>query len=160
MSDATTLWLREDETVADYRPRPEEPRGLPWPQRLLLDTVYVLSAFPIAWAMFVVVVTGLALAAGLSVLVGGVLLLPVVVYAARSEAFFERLAPEGMDFIVHDTEGPDDMPAHIRAALTQTSIAIPVAAGAPLLGTWQGLYLFEHRRAPHRRQVVLSLLGG
>ena len=96
MSDATTLWLREDETVADHRPRPEQPRGLPWPQRLLLDTVYVLSAFPIAWAMFVVVVTGLALAAGLSVVVGGVLLLPVVVYAARSEAFFERLRLRGM----------------------------------------------------------------
>ena len=73
------------------------------------------------------------------------------------EAFFERLVPEGMDFVVHDAEGPDDMPAHIRAALTQTSIGIPVANGAPLLGTWQGLYLFEHRRAPHRRQVVFHL---
>jgi secondary thiamine-phosphate synthase enzyme len=73
------------------------------------------------------------------------------------EAFFERLVPEGMDFIVHRDEGPDDMPAHIRTALTQTSISIPVADGAPLLGTWQGLYLFEHRRRPHRRQVVLHL---
>ncbi len=73
------------------------------------------------------------------------------------EAFFERLVPEGMDFITHDSEGPDDMPAHIRAALTQTSIGIPVADGAPLLGTWQGLYLFEHRRRPHRRQVVFHL---
>ena len=73
--------------------------------------------------------------------------------------FFRRLAPEGMDWIVHDTEGPDDMPAHIKAALTQSSVAIPVAAGAPLLGTWQGLYLFEHRARPHRRQVVLHLVG-
>ena len=74
-------------------------------------------------------------------------------------SFFRRLAPEGMDWIVHDTEGPDDMPAHIRAALTQTSIAIPVSGGEPVLGTWQGLYLFEHRARPHRRQVVLHLIG-
>ncbi len=73
--------------------------------------------------------------------------------------FFRRLAPEGMDWIVHRTEGPDDMPAHIKAALTQTSIGIPVLDGAPVLGTWQGIYLFEHRRRPHRRQVVLHLLG-
>ena len=73
--------------------------------------------------------------------------------------FFRRLVPEGMDWIVHRTEGPDDMPAHIRAALTQTSISIPVADGAPLLGTWQGIFLFEHRRRPHRRQVVLHILG-
>ena len=75
------------------------------------------------------------------------------------EAFFRRLVPEGMDYITHTTEGPDDMPAHIKAALTQTSIGVPVANGRPLLGTWQGLYLFEHRRAPHRRQVVLHLQG-
>ena len=73
--------------------------------------------------------------------------------------FFRRLVPEGMDWIVHTTEGPDDMPAHIKAALTQTSIGIPVADGAPVLGTWQGIYLFEHRRAPHRRSVVLHLIG-
>ncbi|WMT89769.1 secondary thiamine-phosphate synthase enzyme YjbQ [Pelagibacterium sp. H642] len=73
--------------------------------------------------------------------------------------FFRRLAPEGMDWIVHTTEGPDDMPAHIKAALTQTSISIPVIEGRPALGTWQGVYLFEHRRAPHRRQIVLHILG-
>jgi secondary thiamine-phosphate synthase enzyme len=73
--------------------------------------------------------------------------------------FFRRLVPEGMDWIVHDTEGPDDMPAHIKAALTQTSIGIPVSRGTPMLGTWQGLYLFEHRRAPHRRRLVLQLIG-
>jgi secondary thiamine-phosphate synthase enzyme len=73
--------------------------------------------------------------------------------------FFRRIAPEGMDWIVHRTEGPDDMPAHIRAALTQTSIGIPVAHGAPVLGTWQGIYLFEHRARPHRRQVTLHIIG-
>ena len=71
--------------------------------------------------------------------------------------FFRRLVPENMEWVVHTTEGPDDMPAHIKAALTQTSLAIPVAGGAMLLGTWQGLYLFEHRRRPHQRQVVLHL---
>ncbi len=71
--------------------------------------------------------------------------------------FFRRLAPEGMDWIVHRTEGSDDMPAHIKAALTQTSIGIPVAKGRMRLGTWQGLYLFEHRHRPHSRQVVLHL---
>jgi len=71
--------------------------------------------------------------------------------------FFRRLVPEGMDWIVHTTEGPDDMPAHIKAALTQTSLGIPVAGGRMLLGTWQGLYLFEHRRRPHQRQLVLHL---
>ena len=73
--------------------------------------------------------------------------------------FFRRIAPEGMEWIVHRTEGPDDMPAHIKAALTQTSIGIPVAGGEPGLGTWQGIYLFEHRVAPHRRQVMLHLIG-
>ena len=73
--------------------------------------------------------------------------------------FFKRLVPEGMDWIVHDTEGPDDMPAHIKAALTQTSIGIPVVEGEPVLGTWQGIYLFEHRTRPHRRQVVLHVMG-
>lgn len=73
--------------------------------------------------------------------------------------FFRRLVPEGMDWLAHTTEGPDDMPAHIKAALTQTSIGIPVVAGRPVLGTWQGLYLFEHRHHPHRRDVVLHILG-
>ncbi len=73
--------------------------------------------------------------------------------------FFRRLVPEGMDWIVHDSEGPDDMPAHIKAALTQTPIAIPVADGRPVLGTWQGLYLFEHRARPHRREVVFHAIG-
>ena len=73
--------------------------------------------------------------------------------------FFRRLVPEGMDWLVHTTEGPDDMPAHIRAALTQTSIGIPVLEGEPAFGTWQGIYLFEHRRRPHRRDVVLHLIG-
>ena len=73
--------------------------------------------------------------------------------------FFRRLVPEGMDWLVHTTEGPDDMPAHIKAALTQTSIGIPVIGGEPAFGTWQGIYLFEHRRRPHRRDVVLHLIG-
>jgi secondary thiamine-phosphate synthase enzyme len=73
-------------------------------------------------------------------------------------AYFERIAPEDGPYI-HDAEGPDDMPAHIRAALTQTHLSIPVRNGAPLLGAWQGLYLFEHRRAPHTREVVLHFIG-
>lgn len=71
--------------------------------------------------------------------------------------FFERVAPEGADY-VHDTEGPDDMPAHLRAALTQTQLSIPVRQGAMVLGTWQGIYLFEHRRQPHHRAIVMHLL--
>ena len=73
--------------------------------------------------------------------------------------FFRRVAPEGMDWIVHRTEGLDDMPAHIKSALTQTSIGIPVSGGAPAFGTWQGIYLFEHRARPQRRQVLLHLIG-
>jgi secondary thiamine-phosphate synthase enzyme len=73
--------------------------------------------------------------------------------------FFARLVPEGMDWLVHTTEGPDDMPAHIKSALTQTSVGIPVGDGVPVFGTWQGIYLFEHRRRPHRREVVLHLIG-
>lgn len=73
--------------------------------------------------------------------------------------FFRRLVPEGMDWLVHTTEGPDDMPAHIKAVLTQTSIGIPVAGGRPVFGTWQGIYLFEHRRSPHRREIVLHIIG-
>ncbi len=75
------------------------------------------------------------------------------------EGFFRRLVPEGMNWLVHTTEGPDDMPAHIKAALTQTSIGIPVSGGQPVLGTWQGLYLFEHRTQPHRRELVLHIIG-
>lgn len=75
------------------------------------------------------------------------------------EAFFERLVPEGRGLYVHETEGPDDMPAHIRSALTQTQLSIPLESGRMQLGTWQGIYLFEHRRAPHRREIVLHLQG-
>lgn len=78
---------------------------------------------------------------------------------ADLKTFFRKLVPEGMDWIVHTTEGPDDMPAHIKAALTQTSLSVPIGQGVPLLGTWQGLYLFEHRSRPHRRQVVLHVIG-
>jgi secondary thiamine-phosphate synthase enzyme len=74
------------------------------------------------------------------------------------ESYFERIAPEHGPY-VHDAEGPDDMPAHIRTALTQTHLSVPVQKGAPLLGTWQGIYLFEHRSAPHRREVVLHFIG-
>jgi len=72
--------------------------------------------------------------------------------------FFAGLAKKGMDYR-HTAEGPDDMPSHIRAALTQTSIGIPVKSGKPALGTWQGLYVFEHRDAPHIREVLLHLIG-
>lgn len=72
---------------------------------------------------------------------------------------FRRLVPEGMDWIVHRTEGADDMPAHIKSALTQTSIGIPVLGGEPVLGTWQGIYLFEHRARPHAREVALHIIG-
>jgi secondary thiamine-phosphate synthase enzyme len=75
------------------------------------------------------------------------------------EAFFETIAPEAPGRYRHGTEGPDDMPAHLRTALTQTQLAIPVTSGRLALGTWQGIYLFEHRRAPHRRSVVLHLIG-
>jgi secondary thiamine-phosphate synthase enzyme len=75
------------------------------------------------------------------------------------ERFLSRLVPEGDPLYEHTLEGADDMPAHVRAALTQTQLAIPVADGAPLLGTWQGIYVFEHRRAAQLRSVVLHLLG-
>lgn len=73
--------------------------------------------------------------------------------------FFEALVPEDTGRYEHEDEGPDDMPAHLRTMLTETQISIPVAAGRPVFGTWQGLYLFEHRRQPHRREIVLHLLG-
>jgi secondary thiamine-phosphate synthase enzyme len=79
------------------------------------------------------------------------------------DAFFRRLVPDAndpsMSWLRHTTEGPDDMPAHIKAALTATSLSIPVMDGQLALGTWQGLYLFEHRDAPHRREIVLHLGG-
>ena len=75
------------------------------------------------------------------------------------ESFFARIAPEGRGLYVHQSEGPDDMPAHIRAALTQTQLSVPIQAGQLLLGTWQGLYLFEHRRTPHQREIVLYVIG-
>ncbi len=74
-------------------------------------------------------------------------------------AYFRRLVPEGDRLYIHTAEGPDDMPAHVKSALTATSISVPVVAGTLALGTWQGLYLFEHRTAPHRRTVVLHLIG-
>ena len=77
---------------------------------------------------------------------------------ADLEAFFRRLVPENAGYR-HEDEGPDDMPAHIKSALTQTQLSIPVDGGRPVLGTWQGIYLFEHRAAPHRRELVLHLIG-
>jgi secondary thiamine-phosphate synthase enzyme len=75
------------------------------------------------------------------------------------EAFFEQIAPEDPGRYAHDDEGPDDMPAHLRTALTQAQLSIPVLNGEPALGTWQGMYLFEHRQQSHRREIVLHLLG-
>jgi secondary thiamine-phosphate synthase enzyme len=72
---------------------------------------------------------------------------------------FSRLAPEDNKLYRHTVDGPDDMPAHIRAALTGAHLSIPVIDGRPALGAWQGIYVFEHRKAPHRRSVVLHLLG-
>lgn len=73
-------------------------------------------------------------------------------------AWFERLAPED-EIYAHDDEGADDMPAHLRATLTGVNLSIPVSGGRMLLGTWQGIYLAEHRRAPHRREVALHVIG-
>lgn len=72
--------------------------------------------------------------------------------------FFESVAPEDGPYI-HTVEGRDDMPAHIRAALTPTQLSIPVVDGGMVLGTWQGIYLFEHRRMPHRRSIILHMIG-
>lgn len=74
-------------------------------------------------------------------------------------AFFRRLVPDGDLLFVHTAEGPDDMPAHVKSALTATSVSIPIAEGQLTLGTWQGIYLFEHRSAPHRRRIVLQAFG-
>ena len=74
------------------------------------------------------------------------------------EAFFKRIAPEGGQY-EHDDEGPDDMPAHLRSALTQTQLSIPVRGGKPVLGTWQGIFLFEHRRNSPEREIALHIIG-
>ena len=80
--------------------------------------------------------------------------------AARDlESFFERLVPEDGDGYLHTLEGPDDMTSHIRMALTRTSEAVPVSGGRMVLGTWQGIFLFEHRRAPHSRQIAVNVMG-
>ena len=75
------------------------------------------------------------------------------------EAFFKRLVPDGDALFVHTAEGDDDMPAHVRSALTSVSFSLPVRAGRPALGTWQGLYLWEHRIQPHSRRVALHFIG-
>ena len=75
------------------------------------------------------------------------------------ESFFARLVPDGDQLFIHTSEGPDDMPAHIRSALTQTSISIPFVDGKVALGTWQGIFLYEHRLASHSRNVLLHLIA-
>lgn len=75
------------------------------------------------------------------------------------ERFLDRLVPQGDPLFRHTMEGPDDMPAHVRSLLTDVSLTIPVMGGRPVLGQWQGIYLYEHRTAPHRRRVVAQLLG-
>jgi secondary thiamine-phosphate synthase enzyme len=75
------------------------------------------------------------------------------------QRFMDRLVPQGDPLYRHTAEGPDDMPAHVRAALTLTSLSIPVVSGLPVLGTWQGIWLLEHRVQPHRRRVAAHLIG-
>ena len=75
------------------------------------------------------------------------------------ETYFERIAPEDPARYTHNDEGPDDMPAHLRAALTATQLSIPVENKRTVLGKWQGIYLFEHRRQPHRREIAIHLIG-
>ncbi|MCO4773204.1 MAG: secondary thiamine-phosphate synthase enzyme YjbQ [Deltaproteobacteria bacterium] len=75
------------------------------------------------------------------------------------QAFFERLVPEGDPLYLHTAEGPDDMPAHVKSALTATTLGIPITAGRAALGTWQGVYLWEHRRARHERRVIVHVSG-
>jgi|SRR6266403_277072 len=75
------------------------------------------------------------------------------------EQFFDRLVPEDADYFTHDSEGSDDMPSHIRMALTRTSETIPIVDGKIQLGTWQGIFLFEHRRARHRRKISITVIG-
>jgi secondary thiamine-phosphate synthase enzyme len=81
--------------------------------------------------------------------------------SARTDlhSFFDHLVPEDTPYFVHTYEGPDDMPSHLRMALTRTSEVIPVVNGRLALGTWQGIFLFEHRRAPHTRSIVVSVVG-
>ena len=73
--------------------------------------------------------------------------------------FFNRLVPEDADYFIHTAEGSDDMPSHLRMVLTRTSEVIPISAGRMALGTWQGIYVFEHRRAPHARKIVVAVVG-
>lgn len=75
------------------------------------------------------------------------------------EMFFEKLVPENTPWFIHTLEGPDDMPSHIRMALTRTSEVIPIIDGKMTLGTWQGIFLFEHRSRPHTRQIAVSVIG-
>jgi secondary thiamine-phosphate synthase enzyme len=75
------------------------------------------------------------------------------------EEFFNRLVPEDADYFRHGSEGSDDMPSHIRMVLTRTSETVPVVDGKMQLGTWQGIFLFEHRRAPHRRKIFVTIMG-
>ena len=75
------------------------------------------------------------------------------------EEFFDRLVPEDSDYFEHDDEGPDDMPAHIRMVMTHTSETVPIVDGKMQLGTWQGIFLFEHRRDPHRRKTLVTIIG-
>jgi secondary thiamine-phosphate synthase enzyme len=75
------------------------------------------------------------------------------------EEFFDRLVPEDADYFTHDAEGGDDMPSHIRMVLTRTSETVPIVDGKMQLGTWQGVFLFEHRRASHRRNVLITIMG-
>ncbi len=81
--------------------------------------------------------------------------------SARTDlhAFFDRLVPEGAGYFVHVAEGPDDMPSHLRMALTRTSEVIPIASGELQLGIWQGIFIFEHRRAAHQRNIVVNVVG-
>jgi secondary thiamine-phosphate synthase enzyme len=75
------------------------------------------------------------------------------------EAFFSRLVKDGDPLFAHDQEGPDDMPSHVRTVLTETSLNVPVREGKLALGTWQGIYLWEHRHLPHRRRVTVTVIG-
>ena len=75
------------------------------------------------------------------------------------ESFFDHLVPENADYFTHEAEGSDDMPSHIRMVLTRTSETMPIVDGKMQLGTWQGIFLFEHRRAPHRRKLLITLIG-
>ena len=75
------------------------------------------------------------------------------------EEFFNRIVPEDADYFTHGSEGSDDMPSHIRMVLTRTSETVPIVDGKMRLGTWQGIFLFEHRRAPHRRKIWITIIG-